>query len=72
MNTKKAEILRKTWGDKPCNHPSFEKETFPATYETGGVETKTGDYVCSQCGECFTKEEMEQIILHHNNEEENG
>ncbi len=61
MNIYKAEELRKAWDGKPCNHPSFEVETFPATYETGWVESKTGDYVCTQCGETFTKNEMLEI-----------
>lgn len=64
MNIKKAEELRKIWGDKPCNHPSFERETFPATWETEWIEKDTGDYVCTQCGESFTKEEMERIKKH--------
>lgn len=61
MNIKRAEALRKQWGDKPCSHPSFEVETYPATKETGWLENKTDDYVCTQCGESFTKEEKEKI-----------
>jgi hypothetical protein len=30
------------WGDKPCDHPSWEKE-----YHLG---SDTGDKVCSRCG----------------------
>ena len=61
MEIKKAEQLRKKWGDKPCSHPSFEEETFPATKETEWLQTKTGDYVCLQCGRVFTKTEKEQF-----------
>ena len=61
MNIKRAEELRQLWGNKPCDHPSFEKETFPATRATEWLEIKTGDYVCTQCGMSFTKEEKENI-----------
>lgn len=27
MDIKKGQELREEWGDKPCDHPSFEKET---------------------------------------------
>ncbi|MCP5002382.1 MAG: hypothetical protein GY941_00285 [Planctomycetes bacterium] len=42
MQMKKATELREQWGNKPCDHPSLEKE-----YELGSA---TGDYVCTQCG----------------------
>lgn len=63
MDIKKAENLRKEWGDKACDHPSFEKETqgAPIVKGMGYVEEKTGDYVCTQCGEVFTKAEKEAI-----------
>lgn len=52
MDYFKAEELRKLWGNKPCSHPKFEKETHLGW---GYVEEKTGDYVCTQCGQDFTK-----------------
>jgi len=42
MQTKKARELKEMWGDKPCSHPSLDKE-----YELGSA---TGDYVCTTCG----------------------
>ena len=27
MDINKGKRLREEWGDKPCNHPNFEKET---------------------------------------------
>ena len=43
MQIKDAMDLKKRWGNKPCNHPTLEKE-----YEMGA---STGDYICTQCGE---------------------
>lgn len=42
MQMNKAGALREKWGDKPCDHPSLDKE-----YELGAA---TGDYVCTTCG----------------------
>lgn len=42
MQIKKAEELREKWGNKPCDHPSLEKEH--------ALGSATGDYVCTQCG----------------------
>lgn len=53
MQSKKAARLRRDWGDKPCDHLDFDKE-----YDLGA---QTGDYVCVQCGECFTRHEKEAI-----------
>lgn len=61
MDFQKAKQLRQKWNGIPCNHPSFEVETFGRFDDGGWVETKTGDYVCSQCGETFTREEKEKI-----------
>lgn len=61
MTIDEAEKLRKEWGNKPCEHPNFEKEYYPATKESGNVQTKTGDWVCTQCGEDFTDEEKRAI-----------
>jgi hypothetical protein len=43
MQVKEALELRKVWGNKPCEHPTLEKE-----YELGSA---TGDYVCKTCGQ---------------------
>ena len=48
IKMKEANELRKRWkemGDKPCDHPSKEKE-----YHLGSA---TGDYVCTQCGKAL-------------------
>lgn len=58
MDYKKAEELRKLWGNKPCSHPKLEPETHLGY---GFVQEKTGDWVCTQCGEDFTDEEVKQI-----------
>lgn len=62
MYIDEAEKLRKEWGDKPCNHPHIEREYYRATKETGNVPTKTGDWVCTQCGkDDFTEKEKKAI-----------
>jgi len=53
MQMDRAAKLRKEWGDKPCDHLGVEKE-----YILGG---DTGDVVCTQCGETFTRPEWQQI-----------
>ena len=63
MDINKGKRLREEWGDKPCNHPNFEKETQGAPMSNlGYVENKTGDYICTQCGEVFTKAEKLKLI----------
>lgn len=59
MDYKKAEELRKEWGDKPCSHPHLEPETHLGSEF---VAVKTGDYVCTICGQDFTQEERNQIV----------
>ncbi len=61
MDIKKGQRLREEWDDKPCDHPSFEKETQGQVLSYGYVEEKTGDYICTQCGETFTKAEKDEI-----------
>lgn len=62
MDIKKGQWLREIWGNKPCDHPSFEKEIQGAPISgLGYVERKTGDYICIQCGETFTKVEKDEI-----------
>ncbi len=52
MDAKKARALTKNWGDKPCNHPSIDKE-----YDAG---SSTGDYICTQCGQVIDKDEWKK------------
>ena len=54
MQNEKAKKLQEAWGDKHCDHPSFEKEYYLAS--------ATMDYVCSICGADFTREEKDKII----------
>ena len=42
MQMNEAMVLKKAWGDKPYDHPTFEKEYH--------LSTATGDYVCTRCG----------------------
>lgn len=53
MQLNEAQELRQRWGDKPCDHPNFDRE-----YVMG---SSTGDYVCTQCGQSFTREERDEI-----------
>lgn len=45
MQNDKAQQLQRSWGDKPCEHKSVEKEYF--------LGAQTGDYVCTTCGKNF-------------------
>ncbi len=42
IQTEEAKKLQVKWSSKPCKHPSWGKECYLAT--------RTGDYVCLQCG----------------------
>lgn len=42
MQHEKAKSIRKSWGNKACNHPKVEKEYY--------LGTQTGDKVCTTCG----------------------
>lgn len=53
MQMTDAMVLKKSGGDKPCDHPELEKEYY--------LGANTGDFVCSQCGQSFTKEEKVRI-----------
>ena len=53
MQYEKAMKLEEDWGNKPCSHPSFQKEYY--------LSSQTGDYICTQCGESFTRQEKERI-----------
>lgn len=59
MDYLEAEELRKKWGDEPCEHPNFEKETHK---DPEGLDVWDGtDYDCTQCGANFTRGEVERI-----------
>ncbi|WP_438952185.1 hypothetical protein [Porticoccus sp.] len=53
MTLEEAKALRESWGDQPCDHPSFSDE-----YMFG---SKTGDFVCEQCGRSFTKRQRDNL-----------
>ena len=53
MQYKKAQGLQKAWGNKPCDHPEFDKE-----YMLG---MNTGDLVCTQCGRSFDPESVKSL-----------
>lgn len=53
MQMEDAQRLRREWGDRLCAHPSFDKEYY--------LGAQTGDYVCEQCGEDFTADEVDEI-----------
>jgi uncharacterized Zn finger protein (UPF0148 family) len=52
MNYEEAKALQESWGDKPCDHRSFTDK-----YLFG---SKTGDFVCEQCGKFFTQRQKAQ------------
>jgi len=52
MEYEEAKALKESWGDKACDHPSFADK-----YLFG---SKTGDFVCEQCGNFFTKRQKDQ------------
>lgn len=60
IQMKDAEEMRKAWGNKPCDHPSFSKEYF------NGMNT--GDYICNQCGESFSPESKKMIEENRRND----
>lgn len=62
MDIKKGQELREKWGDKPCDHPSFEEETQGMVLAGGYVWRKTGDYICTQCGAEFTRTERDEVV----------
>lgn len=54
MQKKRAAALQVEWGGKPCNHPALAKE-----YDDG---TRTGNYVCTQCGNMITFRERAELL----------
>lgn len=53
MQSEEAKNRRLEWGNKHCDHPNFVKEYY--------FGAQTGDFICSQCGREFTKEEKNKI-----------
>lgn len=53
MEYLKAEELKKQWGNKPCNHPDFEKVFYAGAFLI--------NYACTQCGTDFTIAEKLEI-----------
>ena len=53
MQLHKAQSLREQWGDKPCEHPNFEKEYY--------LGAQTMDYICTTCGQSFDRNEVQKI-----------
>ncbi|HAM10892.1 MAG: hypothetical protein A2X05_18870 [Bacteroidetes bacterium GWE2_41_25] len=41
-----AQIIKDTWGNKPCDHPHIEREYYSGAFLT--------NYVCVLCGKEFT------------------
>jgi hypothetical protein len=54
MQSRKVTRLQTQWGDKPCDHPSFDKEYY--------LGSQTGDFICKQCGKEFSRQEYEEIV----------
>jgi hypothetical protein len=54
MKRKRALELQQAWGGKSCDHPAFAKE-----YDQG---TRTGNFVCTQCGAIVGFREKSQIM----------
>jgi hypothetical protein len=54
MQHDKASKLEESWGNKPCDHPKFDKEYF--------LGSATGDWVCTQCGRAFMPETKDEIV----------
>jgi hypothetical protein len=59
MQWKDAEKLREIWGDKPCEHPNYDKEYY--------LGADTMDKVCTQCGQVLNAKEIE-VIKHRRNQ----
>ena len=54
MQAKQAAQLRIEWGNALCEHPEFDKE-----YDLGA---DTGDFICTQCGKEFSRNQRDEII----------
>jgi len=49
MQRELGAALRQVWGDKPCEHPALDTESYRGAL--------TGQYLCTTCGRTFTPEE---------------
>lgn len=54
MQRKRADELRKLWGDRECDHPELSKE-----YDLGA---RTGNYDCTRCGKIFSFREKAELL----------
>jgi len=54
IQTQEAYHLRKESAGKSCEHPNFTAERY--------LSDKTGDYVCTECGEVFSPDRMAQVV----------
>ena len=51
-----AQKVKESWGKKPCDHPTLEKEYYAGAFLI--------NYICTQCGKEFTiaqKFEMDEV-----------
>ena len=55
MQSRRAAVLRREWGDRPCSHPRFEKEH--------DINAWTGAHVCAQCGRTFSPGDVAHIEM---------
>lgn len=53
VQLKHSKTLKEKWGNKPCSHPNLSKEYY--------LSSATGDYICTQCGESFNREEKNAL-----------
>ena len=56
-----AQKVKESWGDKPCDHPSLEKEYYVGAFLI--------NYVCTQCGREFSiadKLQMDEAAKNQN------
>jgi hypothetical protein len=55
MEYNAVQNVKETWGNKPCNHPTLEKEFYVGAFLI--------NWVCTQCGKEFTiAEKLEMDI----------
>ncbi|MFL5624275.1 MAG: hypothetical protein ACJ788_01605 [Ktedonobacteraceae bacterium] len=68
MTTKDARELHLDWlaaGNKTCTHPAFATEYAGEGWEKG-FTGRTGDSVCTTCGEVFSPTEVDEILRRRN------
>lgn len=53
MKQKRAQELRESWGDAPCEHRHLAK-----LYDLGA---HTGSFACTQCGKVFSFREKAEL-----------